>query len=162
MTKSNELLELTRQQQLLKPESLSERERRIVRYANWAADPELPPEIRDMYGKFRYWISRIQRHGVTDQLAIDLNRDMSALTLTAAPMLNINSRKLTHGFAWDTQRFDLDGFVAFSIASLISEGLLKKLKRCQYRKCQKFFLGREGAKTCPGSCGTLLRRALNK
>jgi predicted RNA-binding Zn ribbon-like protein len=129
-----------------------------VRYANFAGESDLAEEMRELYRRYEYWISRLHSRGLSDGLIKDLNKAMLSFRVEVVPMISPKTRELSYGFIDNDIDADLDASVAFVVASSISNGSLQRLKRCQYRRCRKYFFGRADAKTCPGSCGTLKRR----
>ena len=170
MTKLNPLYELVRDR--IENELPTERLSRIIRYANFELRykiNELTDAEKESIGEIGYlkWFERIVRRGrkpghYSKKLIADLNEAMLPIWHVTHPALNPKTYKMAYQSTLHSKDHDVQALVAYDIVGLIDNGSLKRLKRCGYSKCRKFFLARADAVVCCNSHGVLKKRAENK
>ena len=102
------------------------------------------------------WIRRIDRYGVTESLGRDLNAALEKYRFDAYFGFDAISKSFVPRFGKPegmTNAGD-DFILAFQIASLISEGKLDRLRRCERRGCLKYHVRSAQARWCSDGCGS--------
>ncbi len=100
------------------------------------------------------WIRRIHQHGVTKQLARDLNSRLSQWPITAYFSFDAESTDFVPKYRLPKNPPDLgmDFIIAFHIARLLADGRLDDLKRCE--ECRNYHVRGPLAKWCSDGCGS--------
>lgn len=106
----------------------------------------------------RDWLARILDEGVSENMMDEINQELGDIRFIHMLMLTKN------GTPYWQHISDLDAslaaphiIAAYNIANQIVIGGFEKLKRCQLRACNRFFLGPRNAKWCSEACGSLYR-----
>lgn len=100
------------------------------------------------------WIRRIHQHGVTKQLARDLNSRLSQCPLTAFFSFDADSKSLVPKFVVPENMQDAgrNFGITLYIACLLADGRLDDLKRCE--ECRNYHVRGPLAKWCSDGCGS--------
>ena len=127
--------------------------------ANEPADNS--PEHR-VLRNLREWMSRYLKEGVTDGFLNDLNAALHEIRYSRY-IFPLDLLPSEIGFPQNGYVAKLDkanspeACAADDFSKLLTSGLLKRLKRCQMKGCEKFFLGPPQAKWCSKTCGSKFR-----
>lgn len=102
------------------------------------------------------WFRRYCKHGITEGLAKDLNRVLQQFELVAHFGFDWKSKSLIPNFQIPVgvERAGDDFRIAFIFSSLLSDGELQRLRRCENRKCRKYHVRDGRAKWCSDGCGS--------
>ena len=106
------------------------------------------------------WIRRIDRYGVTEGLERDLNAALEKYRFDAYFGFDAKSKSFVPRFGKPEGMTDAgdDFIVAFHIASLISEGKLDRLRRCERKGCRRYHVRSAQARWCSDGCGSSKRQ----
>ena len=130
-----------------------------------------------------YWIKRIERNGVTEGLVRDLNTRIRDIPTLGSFYFDIGSRSMRHQVEImpTGENVSPEALTAFTVADLLSNGILDHLNRCELparmkilaRKypdlkekvragryeCGNYFLSNKKGRWCSNGCGTKFRKA---
>ncbi|MCB1753170.1 MAG: CGNR zinc finger domain-containing protein [Gammaproteobacteria bacterium] len=105
------------------------------------------------------WMRRYLEEGITDKFLDDLNSDLHQVRY-AKYVVPMDLLPSDTGFPRELYVAEFghnptpEAIAANDFSRLLSSGELKRLKSCQQRDCQNFFLGPPQAKWCSKTCGS--------
>lgn len=129
------------------------------------------------------WVRRIERYGVTEGLVRDLNKQIQGIPFIGSFYLEIGSRRIRPQveIVPTVENVSPEAMTAFTVASLLSEGILDHLNRCELParmeqlakkypdlrekvragryECGNYFLSNRKGRWCSNNCGTRFRKA---
>lgn len=102
----------------------------------------------------REWLDLFINKGITKEVVARLNSRIGHIqfihVLEPATKGLPNWRRIANGDKID----DPELSIAYGVAYLLAAGSFQGLKRCEFKECQKFFIGRPNKKWCSDSCGS--------
>jgi predicted RNA-binding Zn ribbon-like protein len=119
------------------------------------------PEHR-VFKNLREWMSRYLKEGVSDDLLNDLNAALHEIRYSKY-IFPLDLLPSEIGFPQNgyVAKYDRtpspEAYAADDFSKLLTSGALKRLKLCQLKGCEKFFLGPPQAKWCSKTCGSKSR-----
>ena len=108
------------------------------------------------------WMSRYLKEGITDDFLNDLNAALHEIRYSKY-ILPLDLLPSETGFPQNAYvaKYDKipkpEAYAADDFSKLLSSGKLKRLKRCQMKGCEKFFLGPPQSRWCSKTCGSKYR-----
>lgn len=110
----------------------------------------------------RLWMSRYLNEGVTDDLLNALNAALQEIRyskyIVPLDLLPSGIGFPQNGYVAKYDRTpSAEAWAADDFSKLLTSGQLKRLKRCQMKGCERFFLGPPQAKWCSKTCGSKFR-----
>jgi len=115
-----------------------------------------------VYRKLYEWMSRYLKEGTTDDFLNDLNTAIHNIRYSKH-ILPLDLIPSENGYPQNGYIANYDkttkpeAIAADDFSKLLSSGMLKRLKRCQMKDCEKFFLGPPQATWCSKACGSKFR-----
>lgn len=105
----------------------------------------------------REWFDLFIDEGITKEIIAKLNSRIGHVrfhhVLVHSPKGLPNWRRIANG----DEILDTELGIAYCIAHLLASGEFVGLKRCGFKECQKYFIGKTNKKWCSSSCGTHFR-----
>lgn len=132
----------------------------IVEAANKGLKNE--PACNLFFQKLREWMSRYLKEGITDDFLNDLNAALHEIRYSKY-IFPLDLLPSETGFPQSAYvaKYDKipepEAYAADDFSKLLTSGKLKRLKRCQMKGCENFFLGPPQARWCSKTCGSKFR-----
>ncbi len=126
-----------------------------------SAPADNSPEYRVLQN-LRVWMSRYFKEGVTDDFLNDLNAALHEIRYSKYIFpLDLLPSKIGFPQNGYIAKYDKtpspEAYAADDFSKLLTSGTLTRLKLCQMKGCEKFFLGPPQAKWCSKTCGSKFR-----
>jgi len=136
----------------------------IVEAANKGLESEPADNSPDyrVLQNLRVWMNRYLKEGVTDDFLNDLNAALHEIRYSKYIFpLDLLPSKIGFPQNGYIAKYDKtpspEAYAADDFSKLLTSGTLTRLKLCQMKGCEKFFLGPPQAKWCSKTCGSKFR-----
>lgn len=133
----------------------------IIEFANKEEVNE-PPAAKYIRPKLREWMSRYLKEGITNDFLNDLNTAIHKIRYSKyifpLDLLPSETGFPKNGYIAQYDEIPKpEEYAADDFSKLLTSGELKRLKRCQLKGCENFFLGPPQARWCSKACGSKFR-----
>ena len=105
------------------------------------------------------WVKRLERHGVTDTLASEVDRIVRTVKFHAYLKLDHETGRFEPQFETPLAESMSDDKALFAmmVARLVNSEWAYNIKRCELEECRTYFVGNAKARYCHDNCGAKVR-----